>query len=327
MPLLEDALSALSDLDAAMQEEGEIGCHVFMFAPYGREPRNRWQRVSMDATLSARFVQSAALSVAQIREQAVDDNGLLEFDFDAMANGSVGVIATDSSPQLAEWLNEVPSADWPSVFAADPTYVERTRFFTARYNFADGRQLKTFRGKRGIQIILERGNRLAAMFRQDTEEMQPVDSTVITFDQAIDFFEWDSFVFIVNLGAFEAVTNIRQITAAKAHEAIDAISSRFGIPDIQGLKDHLSDRTKLAKKLASAVQHGLLEDVDGDRLIARIGERQFGVRCRREGDSFEFDINLENRGEVEQFVNLMTDVYLHSPVTRREWKAISKTPA
>jgi len=327
MPLIEDALSALSDLDAAMQAGNQIGCHVFLFAPFGRERRNRWQRVSMDASLSARFVETAALSIAQVREQAIDENGLLEFDFDAMASGSVGVMATDTAPLLADWLNDVPSEDWPTVFVADPAFVERTRFFTARYNFPDGRQLRAFRGKRGIQIILERGNRLAAMFRQDSEELQPVDSTVITFDQAIDFFEWDGFVFIVNLGAFEAITNIRQITAAKAHEAVDAISNRFGIPDIQGLKDHLSDRTKLAKKLAAAVQHGLLDDVDGDRLIARIEERQFGVRCRREGERFEFDIDLENRGEVEQFVNLMTDVYLHSPVTQREWKAISKTPA
>lgn len=326
MPLIEDALSALSDLEAAFQQ-GQIGCHVFLFAAHGRGRRDRWQRVSMDAGLTQRFVEAAALSVAQIRQTAVDDNGLVEFDFDAMASGSVGVMPLDTAPPLAEWSNDVPTEDWPTIFVADPAYVERTKFFSARFSLPDGRLLKTFRSKRGIQIILERGSRLAAMFRQDSNEMQPVDSTVITFDQSVDFFEWDGFVFIANLGAFESITNIREITAAKAHEAIDAIGERFGLPNMQGLKDHLCERTKLAKKLAAAVQHGLLDDVDGDRLIQRIEQRQFNVRCRRENGRFEFDIDLDNRVEVEQFVNLMTDVYLHSPVTQREWKVITKTPA
>jgi len=327
MPLIEDALSALSDLRAAFQRDQQVGCHVFLFANQGRAPRDRWQRVSMDRTLSDRFVDAASLSIAHIQEAALDENGLLEFDFDAMASGSVGVVALDTTPQLAGWLGEVPVEDWPVIFSADPNFVERARFFCSRYSFDDGRELKTFRGKRGIQIILERGNRLAAMFRQDSDELRPVDSSVITFDQNIDFFEWDGFIFIANLAAFESITNIREITAAKAHEAIDAIAGRFELGDVAGLKAQLSDRTKLAKKLAAAVQHGLLDDIDGSRLIARIEERQFAVRCRPSGDGFALDMNLESRIEVEQFVNLMTDVYLHSPVTRREWKAITKTPA
>lgn len=328
MPLIDDALAALSDLDAAFQEEaGDIGCHVFLFANHGRTPRDKWQRLSMGGTLPTRFTQAAALSVSQIRAVAVDDGGLLEFDFDAMAGGNIGVMSTETAPMLAAWLNEVPPEDWPSIFVADPAYVQKAKFFSARYHFADGRHLKTFRGRRGMQIILERGSRLAAMFRQDSDEMRPVDSPVITFDQDIDFFEWEGFVFIRNLPAFEAITNIRAITAQKAHEAIDAISNRFSLPNIQGLKEHLSERTKLAKKLAAAVQHGLLDDIDGERLIARIEERQFNVICRQTDGGFEFEIDHADRNEVEQFVNLMTDVYLHSPVTQREWKAITKTPA
>jgi hypothetical protein len=326
MPLIEDALSSLSDLETALEASDRVGCHVFLYSAQGTL-RDRWQRVSMEASLAQRFVDALAQTVADVRQGAVEENGLLEFDFDAMASGSIGVMSLDTAPHLGDWLNQVPPEDWPTVFTADPSFVQRTRFFSVRYNLPDGRLLKTFRGKRGVQIILERGNRLAAMFRQDSNEMQPVDSTVITFDQQIDFFEWDGFVFIVNLGAFESITNIREITATKAHEAIDAISARFGLADAQGLKNHLSGRAKLAKKLAAAVQHGLLQDVDGARLLARIQERGFDVRMQERDGTHHFDIDLNNRSEVEQFVNLMTDVYLHSPVTNREWKAISKTPA
>jgi len=48
------------------------------------------------------------------------------------------------------------------------------------------------------------------------------------------------------------------------------------------------------------------------------------LRCRIEGGNVHFDIDHTNRGEVEDFVDLMTDLFLQSPVTRREWEAVVK---
>jgi hypothetical protein len=281
----------------------------------------------MDAALSLRFTEAVQSGSTDTRARAVEEDGLLEFDFDTMAIGSIGVLALADAPELAAWIDDLPEPDWPTIFQGDPDFVDKTKFYGIDVRFPSGRRLRGFRGKSGLRIVLERGSRVAAMFRQDSDEMQPVQGTVLTFDDRADFFEWDGFVFIMNLSAFEAVTNIRAITAAKAHAAIDAIAARFGVSDVEGLKEHLSGRAKLAKKLAAAARHGLLDDVDGERLIARVAERGFAVRCRKQDGRYAFDLDLSNRAEVEEFVNLMTDVYLHSPVTNREWKVTSKRPA
>lgn len=327
MPLIDDALSALSDLEAAFDEEGELGSHLFLYSQRGRSKRERWQRISMDSSLARRFAETIRMSVANTRARAVEEDGLQAFDFDSMASGSIGVMPIAEAPELQAWLDELPEPDWPSIFRGEPGFVDRAKFYAVDLRVSDGRQLRAFRSKSGIKIIIERGSRLAAMFRQDSDEMQSVQGTVLTFDENLDFFQWEGFLFIRTLGAFESVTNIRAITAMKACSAVDAIASRFAIPDAKGLKDHLSSRIKLAKKMAAAVQHGLLEDVDGSRLIARIDERGFGVKCRRDGDRFAFDLDLGDRRQIEEFVNLMTDVYLRSPVTEREWKVTSKRPA
>lgn len=327
MALIDDALTALSDLEASFEDVGPIGCHVFLFGQRGRDRHERWQRVSMNAALSERFTEAVRNASTESRARAVEEDGLLEFDFDTMATGSVGVLALADAPELAAWLDELPEPDWPAIFQGDPDFVEKTRFYGIDVRFASGRRLRSFRGKSGLRIVLERGSRVAAMFRQDSDEMQPVQGAVLTFDDRTDFFEWDGFVFIMNLSAFEAVTNIRAITAAKAHAAIDVIAARFGVPDVEGLKGHLSGRAKLAKKLAAAARHGLLDDVDGERLIARVEKRGFAVHCRKEDGRYTFDLDLSDRAGVEEFVNLMTDVYLHSPVTNREWKVTSKRPA
>lgn len=325
MPLIEDALAALADADAALQED-EVGCHVLVRSN-GRTPRDRWQRVSMDGTLAERFLDAARLSMSRFRQLTADEDGLVPFNFDAMATGTIGVMALEDAPQLVDWLDEVPGEDFPNVFTADHDFVEKTRFYATLLSMPDGRVLRAFRGKRGMQIVLQRTSKIAAMFKQDSDELEPVARTVITFDQEIDFFEWDGFVFIVNLPIFESITNMREVTIAKANEALDGIAARFYVPNLEDLKAHLGGRIKLSKKLAAAVKHGVLDDVDGARLIQRITDRRMSVRCVLVDDRYQFELDLRNRFEVEQFVNLLTDVYLKSPVTNREWKALAKTPA
>jgi hypothetical protein len=62
-------------------------------------------------------------------------------------------------------------------------------------------------------------------------------------------------------------------------------------------------------------------------MIARIQAKSLGLRCRTDGSGFVFDLNPDDPGEIEEFVNLITDFYLQSPVTNREWRALVKRPA
>lgn len=325
MALIDDSFAALTDLRAALESGDDVGCHVFIYAPRTRQRRDEWYRVAMDGALAERFIDGSRQALLDVEARATDGE-LTEFTFDAMATGSVGVIATDDVPGIAEWLGAVPADDWPTRFDGDENVLEKARYYVNRVNFPDGRILRTFRGRRGLNVIV-RTRGVAAVFRRDTREMVPVEGAVISFDQEMDFFEWDGFLYISNLTAFESLTNVREITAQKAEEAVDVLAGRFQLGDAEVLKAEIGKRTRLAKKLAASLQHGLFGDIDFDNLAERARFKNMNVRCEVDGQECRIIFDPHNRDEVEDFVNLVSDFFLNSPVTGREWEAVVKRPA
>lgn len=327
MPLVDDGYSAFADLTASLGEAQEVGCHVFLRSQPTRERREPWHRLSMTGDLANEIVETASRTLAQIEARTADDERLEEFTFDAMADGDIGVLRIADTPGLGEWLAAVPGPDWPVRFEGQEEVLERTRFYVTRLSFPDGRTLLAFRGSRNLNLSLRRRNAVIAKFNRDEHELVPVDGTVVNFDQEVDFFVWEGLTFVLNLRTFESVTNIREITAEKAGEAIDALVGRFGLDDPDGLKLAIGSRPLLAKKLASALRHGLVADIDIAALPARIAAKELDITHEGDGEDFRLRIDPNNRRQVQDFVDLMSDVFLHSPVTGREWVvSVKKAP-
>jgi hypothetical protein len=326
MPLVDDGYSALADLTALLAEAQEVGCHVFLRAQPTHARREPWHLLSMTGGLANEIVDTASRNLTQIEARAADNEQLEEFAFDAMADGDIGVLRVADTPGLGEWLDGVPGPDWPVRFQGEEEVLERTRFYATRLSFPDGRNLLTFRGSRNLNVALRRRNAVIAKFNRDEHELVPVDGTVVNFDQDVDFFAWEGLTFVLNLRTFESVTNIREITALKAHEAVDALGERFRLDDPDGLKAAIGDRPLLAKKLASALRHGLVADIDVAALPARIAAKELDIAFDGEGETFRLRIDSANRRQVQDFVDLMSDVFLHSPVTGREWVVSVKKP-
>ena len=115
------------------------------------------------------------------------------------------------------------------------------------------------------------------------------------------------------------------MTIRKANEALDALATRFGLGDNgQALKAEIGKRTLLAKRLAAAHRHGIIADIDPQSLVNRAREKNLRLRCHLENGNARFDIDHNNSGEVQDFVDLLTDFFLKSPVTGREWEAVVK---
>lgn len=327
MPLLNEARDALADLRAAFEADAGagVGSHVFLYADKGRGQDTRWQRLSLGPSLAEQFTESARLAITELQAKAGE--ALAEFDFDSMASGEVGVLRLVEAGTISQWLNQVPTADWHVRFSGDQQFLDKVKFYATRVSFPDGRELKSFRGKRGLRLVLAHERGVMATLRRDIGEMQVIDSEVVIFDQEIDFFEWQDFIFIASLSSFEALTNIRELTVSKARQALDALSTKFMICDLDDLKTAIGKKTTLSKKLAAALQHGLADHIDGDALLARIAERALSFKCEKIGERFHITVDQDDSFQVTDFVNVVTDVFLQSPVTRREWNAIVKRPA
>ena len=325
MPLIDDAFAALADIRIALGAGERIGCHIFIFSPRTRERRDDWLKVAMEGAVADRLADTARDALLKLEGRAADDQALAEFDFDAMADGSIGVMSLADVPAIADWLDAIPGDDWPARFDGDERVIEKARFYVTRLNFADGRPLTLVRGSRGLTVTLRAKGAVAAAFSRERNEMVAIDGAVVSFDGAIDFFAWEGLVFITNFRTFESVTNIRDVTIRKSAEALDALAARFGLGgNAEGLKAEIGKRTLLAKRLAAAHRYGIIADIDPQNLVDRAAQKQLRLRCRIENGNAHFDIDHANRGEVQDFVDLLTDLFLQSPVTGREWEAVVK---
>lgn len=326
MSLVDDAFAALSDIRAALDNEERPGCHVFMAIPHGRRGYE-WRKLAM-GSVADQLAALAGNALADLESRAADDEVLAEFDFDAMAKGSIGIMSLHDVPAIAEWFDAVPDDDHLARFDGDEETAKNVRFYVIRLNFADGRRLTQVRGGfRKWAITLKKKGAVAAIFSREHGEMTAIDGPVINFDGRIDFFMWDGLVFILNFATFESITDIRDVTIRKAEEAIDAVAARFGLGEnVDALKVEIGKRIRPAKRLAAAYHHGLIADIDPQRLVSRALEKKLRMRCDTVNDQVRITIDHNDPGQVQDLVNLLSDLFLKSPVTGREYEAPVRRP-
>lgn len=326
MALIDDGYASLADARLALNGADEIGCHFFLNSRPSRERRESWTRISLEGALAARLADAARQTLWELETRVTNEQSLAEFDFDAMVDGSVGVLSVRDTPGLTEWLDALPQPDWPAIFDGDEETLRRSRFYAYRLTLPDGRGVRAFRGRAGLEVAARKRHAISAMFHRDSSELAAIEGSVITFEPTPDFFEWDGLLFIVNMRTFESITNIRDVTDRKAVEAIDALAGRFHLANPDALKASISQRTRLAKRLASAHKHGLVGDLDPERVAQLIAARQLQLTCTPHEGSLRFEIDHANSRAVEDFVDLMSDVFLISPATNRDWEALVKRP-
>lgn len=270
MPLIDDAFAALTDIRIALGGGDRIGCHVFIFSPRTRDRRDEWYKIAMEGAVADRLAAAARDALLKLEGRATDDQALAEFDFDAMVNGSIGVMSLAEVPAIADWLATIAGDDWPVRFDGDERVVEKARFYVTKLNFADGRPLTIVRGSRGLTVSLQEKGAVAAAFNRERNEMIAIDGAVVSFDGTIDFLAWEGMVFISNFRTFESVTNIRDVTIRKSAEALDALAARFGLGgNAESLKAEIGKRTLLAERLAAAHRYGIIANINPQNLVDR----------------------------------------------------------
>jgi hypothetical protein len=57
-----------------------------------------------------------------------------------------------------------------------------------------------------------------------------------------------------------------------------------------------------------------------------VQKRQLQLTCQPDGATIRFNIDCTVARSVEDFVDLVSDVFLVSPTTSRDWEALVKRP-
>jgi hypothetical protein len=323
--VLARAATALVDLRAALSGlHAATGCHVFLYAHRGRLRSDKWRRLRFTRGLAGKFRSDLT---NQLIAKLPPNRDLTAFSFDEMTGQHIGVIEKSEFDAIRIWLNDVPTPDWPHLFDGSAPFFSKVRFHVTTIA-ADGHTkiLKVFR-QRSNSSLLHKGG-LMAIFNSASHEFTETGGSVFDFSLDIDFFEWDDFVFILHLGSFESLTNMRQITLTRAQDAISGLRFVEHL-EVVGLDDvalRLQDRPYMAKKLAAAERQGTIDALKAETLLARIEQKGLPLVTETKGEEHRIIVDTSVPDQVNEFINLVTDVYLQSPVTSKEYKVHVKEP-
>jgi hypothetical protein len=61
-------------------------------------------------------------------------------------------------------------------------------------------------------------------------------------------------------------------------------------------------------------------------MVERIKTLELSLKHKKVGGKSHFEIDADNATEVQEFINLITDYYLRSPLTDKEYRVPSKFP-
>jgi hypothetical protein len=301
------------------------GCHVFLGTKRGQTRGERWCRLRFAEGLSRKFRAELVWHLLQLLPPRKE---LTAFSFDEMTSQHIGVIDKSEFPEISGWFDDVPTPDWPQLYDGNPNFLSRIGFHTTTIA-ADGRLriLKVFKHRTNTTLLHAGG--FAAIFSRGRHEFTEPGGSIFDFSLDADFFEWNGLIFILHLTPFESLTNLRQITITRAQDAIAAVKQVENL-EVVGLDEvamRLQERPALAKKLAAAERQGTIDALRPETLLARIQQKRLPLETTVVGSVTKIIVDTTKPNQVNEFVNLITDVYLQSPVTAKEYKVHVKEPA
>jgi Domain of unknown function (DUF4868) len=320
------AAAALEKLRASLTKApANAGCHVFLKAARGRTNADKWRRLQFTVGLATRF---RAQLVERLLDQLPAADDLVMFSHGEMTGSQVAVLEKSDIAEIATWMDEVPAPDWLHVFEGDEAFFRKVRFHVTRLDVASaGEHLKIFRQRSSTSLLHRRS--FMAIFNVTQYQFSEVDGRVFDFALDGDFIEWEGLIFILRLSAFESLTNVREITIREAHRALEDVRAveGLGISGFDAVAASLEARPQLAKKLAAAKRQGTVDNLHAKALADRIKQKGLPLAVvKRKNGHVEITINPDDADQIKEFVNLVTDVYLRSPVTEMEYAVSAKTP-
>jgi len=247
--------AALKRLNAALSAApANAGCHTFLATPSRDAQQGRWQRVRFANGVATHFRTEV---IDSLKAQMPTVQELVMFGYDDPGSTQTTVFAKSEYPDMASWFDEVPDSTWINIFNGDQEFLNKVVMHVTTIDVTgSGNILTVFKQRTKTSLLRKRG--MLAVLNPSSNEFVKVQGSVFDFSFAADFIEWEGFVYVFRLGTFESLTNVREVTFARAEEAIQAITTipNLTVPGIDDFPAHLRSRVALTKKLAAAGRLG-----------------------------------------------------------------------
>ncbi|MGV7197642.1 hypothetical protein [Xanthomonas axonopodis] len=330
MTLIDDGINALNALTNLLADPGgQVGSHIFLHSRATRARKTTWFKVKTARPLAEQIKEATAKEIRQLLLDARSGH-LSEFDFDAMVNGDIGVVRAEDLEALGEWFTSLPPDTTDDAFDGDPELVKRATHYVRRFSFPDGSILTVVSGKSSININAGDRGKIATYFSQQENEMIGVDGPILTIEAKIGFMLWNGLIFIQSLTTFESLTEVREATIQRASQAVKSCGLLFDFTiEADAVAARIAAKPALAKRLAAADKNGYMQGMTGENLNARAVEKQLDIEFIQDPTTgrYKLDIDQDNAQQIQDLVDLLSELFLQSPTTGREYEARVKKPA
>jgi hypothetical protein len=289
-------------LMVADDEDGEISFEV--------------QRLDMSQNLAERFRN---IIQADVTEE-IEENRLVPYTTGyKLDRQELFYVDLDEAEALAETLNFIESVTEAEVFTKTEDFAERMALYNIVLEDADGAKAAFYR-KHAPKNQLSRGV-LAQLV--DQQHFQELESQVYLFDEQIDFFTWDGYLFIEGAYNFRLIFDHFERVREEAEQNARQVTDVVPILNDDEFVEACKDQPQMVSKVARVAQQPYLDDVEMDDIRRTIDEFDLDIVVVETNGEEEllFDPSVERRWII---LKMLDDDYLGSVMTNRKYEANSK---
>lgn len=300
-------------------EAGQLLPMVTVHSRIKGDAQSGWRRALLAEDVAAKFRDEAV-------ECALGDDVLDQIElytFDNMVEGQIGFWSGEESDDVLEFITDIVNSEDAGVLdIRDRDYVNSLDMFTVNINI-QGETVYFVTRSLSSTLVKRKGINLS--FDADRNRLIEVSSDVFNFVIQPSVIVWRGAVYILNRQRFELMTGLRAATIEKSMQAFRYIVEdlRIEIPASEELIDVINKKPLLYRRLASASAKGVLSRLSSVRMVERIRALGLPITYEERNGDYEFNVDHEDNVQVKEIVYLMTDYYLHSPVTDLEHRAPS----
>lgn len=297
-----DTVNVLMVAEAEHSDYGEVAFEV--------------QRLNMSQQLAERFrdivLENATNNVGESRALPYSTGYKLD-------RQELFYIDLDEDPSTADTMDFIESVTEPAVFTKEEGFTERLAFYSIVFENMDGTRAAFYR-KHAPKNQLSRGF-IARFVDNQFEELEPQS---YLFDDKIDFFTWDGYLFIRGAYHFRLIFKHFEQLQREVKENVERVIESVPIANDQEFLSACLNQPQMVSKVARVANQPYLSDITIDDIKETIQEFELDVEILTvDGhEKLIFDASVQQRWVI---LKMLDDDYLGSVLTNRKYEANSKS--
>lgn len=233
-------------------------------------------------------------------------------------NNEFCYLKLENHPQIADLIKAISPIEQLEIFSEQDKVVKSLKFYTIICSTANQKKSIFFRIYSPKKELTGSGL-FALMMNQG--QYNTINHKIFLFDEDIDCFTWNGFLFIKNIYYFQRIFNYFEQIRNKATETINLVASQIAIENLEDFKNACTTQLPMMEKLARIGSKTYLQSITMAAIQQTISNFQLDIEVREE--KLVFDSHPTKRWLI---LKLLDDDYLGSTMTGEKYEVNSKRP-